>query len=731
MGRISKKGKLIKCLKRPQGAKARVVRKTKREDESESSESDFEDEFEDDETKEAKPGRRTATPKFQVKKPKAGKEIRVKDQRKEQAAEEAESSSDGSDVDMEKHKEIVRSLRQKDPDFYQYLQEHDKELLDFYEKVDDGVEDGEEKDETDTTATTHETETVTMSHINKFRKELQHKPSLRCVTDTVALFRAAVMQAEGNEEARATGRRARFVAEGQTVFNAIVRLCLSDFLPAVHKVLSLPPPVIPQDDGGKGMHLDPTRSHHWRKLLVPMKSYLSDIVTLTAAITDPKLVAVLLKHVLFLVPYYTALPQASKALHKRLVTHWCEGEETIRILAFLCLFRTVRRLPKPYLNALLKHMYISYVRNSKFTSPSTWPQIAFMRRSLVEMYALDQAMAYQHAFLYIRQLAIHLRNAMTVKKKDTCKAVYNWQYVHCCLLWLHLLSTLYPSETVEPLIYPLVQTVTGTIQLIPAAKYIPLRFHLIRGLIQLTTSTRTFVPIMPHLLEVFTIVNFDRKHTAVSMRPVDFRSMLRASESQMKENGFRDAVVEGFYDLALQYLAGYSSSIAFPELTLPAVVRLKAWLKKCRVANYIQRIRQLLEKIEENSKFIEKRRKNVTAKLSDAQALDLLEAKWKDEGTPLAKFYEQWEKLRGEREAVAKRGKVLTELPESETDSEDERRKKKGKKIKQKEMKSKKRRVMKDSDADEPVGGDEDVVQDIVLSSSEYEDEDSDADESD
>ena len=64
-----------------------------------------------------------------------------------------------------------------------------------------------------------------------------------------------------------------------------------------------------------------------------------------------------------------------------------------------------------------QQLYMNFVKNTKFMSPKTKPVIAFMQNSLVEIFSLDDHLTYQHGFVYIRQLAIHLRNAILQKKK--------------------------------------------------------------------------------------------------------------------------------------------------------------------------------------------------------------------------------------------------------------------------------------------------------------------------
>lgn len=128
-----------------------------------------------------------------------------------------------------------------------------------------------------------------------------------------------------------------------------------------------------------------------------------------------------------------------------------------------------------------QNIYRSLLPPLRNTTPHTLPSLSLMKNTASELYQLAPSLSYQHAFGFIRMLAVHLRNVVrsstTGKAGDNqqaFKAVYNWQYVHCIDFWSQVLAGAASVENqkanaglespLKPLVYPLVQIALGAVR---------------------------------------------------------------------------------------------------------------------------------------------------------------------------------------------------------------------------------------------------------------------------
>ncbi|EDW80267.2 uncharacterized protein Dwil_GK21114 [Drosophila willistoni] len=585
---------------------------------------------------------------------------------------EATSKKQGID------KKDLENLKDIDPEFYDFLKKNDKKLLDFNlmdsdEDDDDDETDGGEKDvDSDAEVSENESEgekddekfhrpsqdlavasdesdfeedadqdddnatgpqKITLNLLHQWSQQLaQPNVSIDIVRKVIQAFNSALasISSDGADDQNATA----YKVSGAAAFNGVIQLCVLHLQPAILRVLGVKP------QSSLPLH----KHKKWVKVRGCLRYYLTDLIRLVEQISSSNILNVLLKHLHQMAGMVAPFSSLGKTILKRLIVLWATGDETVRVLAFLCILKITRKQQATMLNHVLKAMYLAYVRNSKFVSPNTLPGINFMRRSLVEMFALDLNVTYQHAFLYIRQLAIHLRNAVILKKKDSFQAVYNWQFINSLRIWADLLGATTNKPQLQPLVYPLVTITMGVIRLIPTAQYFPLRFHCLAALINLTKETQTYIPVLPLIVEVLRSNTFNRKHTSVSMKPLQFTCLLRLNKSQLAENGFRDEVIEQVCALLLEYLAHESVSLAFSDLVVPAIMAIKAYLKECRNANYARKLKQLVDKIQETGRFVEQQRSKsgLNLDLKDAKAISAWEQQLRVKRTPLDIYYASW-----------------------------------------------------------------------------------------
>jgi nucleolar complex protein 2 len=207
---------------------------------------------------------------------------------------------------------------------------------------------------------------------------------------------------------------------------------------------------------------------------------------------------------------------------------------------------------------------------------------------------MDHATAYQHAFGYIRQLAIHLRNSMKTQTKDAYRQVYNWQFVHSVDFWALVLARACSTEAqagrgeeseLKSLIYPLVQVSLGAIKLISNARSYPFHLHIARSMLHLSRHTNTYIPLTPYLLPIISSqLASSSKPKASTLRPLDFDSNIRAPAQYLKTRVYTEGLVDEAAFTLAEWLssAPVHGSIAFPEITVPIVVSLRKTLKTAK-----------------------------------------------------------------------------------------------------------------------------------------------------
>ncbi|GMK58135.1 hypothetical protein CspeluHIS016_0501670 [Cutaneotrichosporon spelunceum] len=576
----------------------------------------------------------------------------------------SEDEDDGADLDEDAMAKAMADLEKKDPEFFKHLKAEDPSLLEFGnmdvdededdedEEMDEDEEEDEDEDEGERPKTV-----VTMRMLRGWREGMIKQHSLRSLRKMLTAFRAAAhMNEEGDQ---GSGLDLRYTIPSAEVFNRLVVTALK-FTPVVlahHKPYkTLPNGRIKLGASKAPATLDRLILSHFSTLLHLLKS----LPSTPSALGEEEegaggLLALAVSESAKLLPWVLGARKHVRAYLKTLLELWSTASDSVRIAAFLAIRRMFVAGDDAIKDICLRNIYKALLPPLRLTSVHTLPSLNLMKNSASELYQLEPALSYQHAFTFIRMLAVHLRNVVRSSTAGKAgedgaafRAVYNWAFVHAIDFWSQVLSGAAGTEAqaargglespLKPLIYPLVQVALGVVRLLPSSRYFPLRFHILSSLIRLVSLTETYIPLAPFLLEILDSAEFRKANPKkATLKPLDMAYVIRAPAAYPKTRVYQEGLGEELVWLLGEYHATLATDVAFPEIALPVVLSIRRHIKRGSAGSpkVATQLKALADKIDANRTWVEGKRRGVSFAPRDRSELARFCEGVKPETTPL------------------------------------------------------------------------------------------------
>nr|CCA22582.1 nucleolar complex protein putative [Albugo laibachii Nc14] len=367
----------------------------------------------------------------------------------------------------------------------------------------------------------------------------------------------------------------------------------------------------------------------WKKYNPLLMKFFHCLIYLLEETCDQQIQAFVLQQLAHYLPFLVPSNKLQRRILKVLLKIWAKSTEDhqLCLLAFVRIRELAIQIPFPFLELCLKALYLTYMRNTKFTHEMNFTHQILMGNCVVELYGLDLVSSYHHAFIYIRQLAIAIRKTVISPSTDSFRAVLNWQFVNQLRVWTAVISAYPQEDQLQQLIYPLCQLIHATVRLASTIRFAPLRFHCVRMLQQLALSSETFVPTSSILLEILDMPPFNssysgkRKSTRAkasgtkndknNTSNVDLDLCIKVSKSAMESKQIHDLIISKLFELFHREVDIYKYEIGFPELTIPWGMILKKYAQACKVARWKTLAKGVCDSIAKQAAWVREKRSNV------------------------------------------------------------------------------------------------------------------------
>ncbi|KAG1461151.1 hypothetical protein G6F46_001277 [Rhizopus delemar] len=396
----------------------------------------------------------------------------------------------------------------------------------------------------------------------------------------------------------------------------------------------------------------PGKTKNWPKLEKTIRLFLNNCVRFLRELSEDDIIQYVLDQLEPCTLYFGPFPKVSTEYLRVLLDRWSDvslSEETRQ-----CCYRAIRQLGtaaldanrKNYMPNVLKGVYLVFANRATKLNETSLSVIQQMLEEVADLYTVDPQLSFEHAHVYVSQLADHLKKAKKEQTVESFKKIYTWQYISCLDFWASVISTTCDPSTgetspMQAVVHPLVELCLHTIRLNAVPQFLPLRIHLIRTLTGLMDSTGYYIPLASFLFEAMANDALKGKTEPVDLPEFEWDLYLKTPKAYLASKMYQDAVYNVTYDSLVDFYACLGLSIAFPELAIPAIDKLKEFTQKSKGTRFAKSLRTLIEKLETHKNYIEQKRAPIEytpSKLEEANSF-LRTADF--EATPFGKFLKQ------------------------------------------------------------------------------------------
>jgi len=621
-------------------------------------------------------------------------------------SDEDDSAGSDDEEDLEKASERMKlemeKLQEADPDFHKFLKENESSLLEFGDGEDQAMNDEEQDDDDEASreqAVVDDEEkekqadsSISMSNklLNSLHQGAFQAHGIKSLRKVVSAYKSAchLSDASQDDDDNRKKNERTYLFDSSALFDQLMLMCLNRCHDEFRYHLLGKGSVEPSGSESKKQKkkknqeddhdddnvdfddskpLNPKllmKSYKWPEVKPILQTFFKATIHILKESKEPKLLTFILKALSKYMPFLTPLPKVATSMLTTLTSLWSapldtsEDYQVVRLNAFLRIRQLALTQPFPFIEECLKKTYLAYAKRAKFGTASSvtsqLPTLTFMGNCVVELYSLDYHSSYQHAFVYIRQLALHLRTALQKKTPESFQAVYCWQYMHCLKLWTAVLTASLtvgrdddndnendgdedmeygarPDEAklLRSLVYPLAEVLYGVARLVPTTRHLPLRFVCVRLLQQLAAASEMFIPTTSILLEVLDLKEIHMKPKRIKGRSTTRGLVLPLILKLPKEAPLRtseqlESCISEVYLLLNREVDLYKYSAGFPEFSVRICQHLRKFAKETKNGRWRAYAKGCIELCDKNVAFAVKGRSLLTEAPKDVKRLEVL-----------------------------------------------------------------------------------------------------------